>query len=612
MCGIAGYIGSSPPTQSQIEACLQRMARRGPDARGVSRAEPSPGRSVCLLHTRLAIIDLDPRSNQPFDDGDLVIAFNGEVYNYLEVRRQLALGGEHFRTASDTEVLARVLTRQGPDGLDACEGMWAFAALDRRDGSVLLGRDRFGEKPLYLLDGGHGWYFGSEVKFLFALKGSAQPPNRRQVERFLVNGYKSLYKGSETFFAGVTELPAGTTLRLEPDRPPGPPRRYWTPAFHPEPDMGFTEAVDGARQALVRSMELRLRADVPLAFCMSGGVDSNSLIAVARRLFDYDVHGFTIVNTDARYEEDALVRLMVEQLGIRHTAIPIRHDGFLEGLRELVRQHDAPVLTITYYAHWLLMESVRRHGYRISLSGTAADELFTGYYDHHAFYLREVKSDPDLYARSLANWNRHIRPIVRNPMLQDPECFVKTPGCRGHIYLDADVFAARLHNPRVEAFSERQYCDDLLRNRMLNELFCEATPVILHEDDLNAMYHSIENRSPFLDRRLFDHCASIPTRHLVRDGKAKAVLREAMRGIVPDPVIDNRRKVGFNAPILDFLDVADPATRQELLRDSPIFDIVRRDWLEKALNQEGGLPNSESKFLFSLISAKMFLEEHGA
>lgn len=612
MCGIAGYVGSQPPAQDRIEACLLRMARRGPDARGVLAAEPRPGWHVRLLHTRLSIIDLDPRSNQPFDDGDMVIAFNGEVYNYLEVRRQLELRGERFRTASDTEVLARTLACLGVDGLDACEGMWAFAALDKRDGSVLLGRDRFGEKPLYILNAGHGWYFGSEVKFLFALKGGGGRPNFRQVERFLVTGYKSLYKQPETFFEGVSELPAATTLRLDPDRGPGSPRRYWTPAFAPEPDMSFEEAVDGARQALIRSMELRLRADVPLGFCMSGGVDSNSLIAVARRLFDYDVHGFTIVNTDARYEENDLVELMVRELGIRHTAIPIRHAGFLEGLRELVRQHDAPVLTITYYAHWLLMESVRRHGYCISVSGTAADELFTGYYDHHAFYLREVANDPELYARSLANWNRHIRPIVRNPLLQDPECFVKDPTRRDHIYLDADIFAARLRNPRSDAFTEHHYCDDLLRNRMLNELFCEATPVILHEDDLNAMYHSIENRSPFLDRGLFDHCASIPTRHLVRDGKAKAVLREAMRGIVPDPVIDNRRKVGFNAPVLDFLDLGDPATREELLRDSPIFDVVRRDWLQGALDQEGGLPNSESKFLFSLISAKMFLEEHGA
>jgi len=299
-------------------------------------------------------------------------------------------------------------------------------------------------------------------------------------------------------------------------------------------------------------------------------------------------------------------------LGIRHTVIPLRREGFLDGLRTLVRQHDAPVYTVTYYVHWLLMRSVHQHGYRISVSGTAADELFSGYYDHHAFYLRQISGEPELFARSLENWNRHIRPIVRNPLLQDPLRFLAHPQARDHIYLDADLFAARLKNPTREAFFEEAYCDDLMRNRMFNEIFHEATPVILHEDDLNAMYYSIENRSPFLDRALFEFCASVPTRHLVQDGMAKAVLRRAMRGIVPDAVLDCRRKVGFNAPILDLLDARDPAVRGELLRDSPIFEHVERAAIGEIIDREATLPNSESKFLFSFLSCKLFLEECAA
>ena len=145
---------------------------------------------------------------------------------------------------------------------------------------------------------------------------------------------------------------------------------------------------------------------------------------------------------------------------------------------------------------------------------------------------------------------------------------------------------------------------------MLNELFAEAVPVILHEDDLNAMTYSIENRSPFLDRELFEFSLGIPTRHLVRDGRAKAVLREAMRGIAPDAVLDNRRKVGFNAPILDLLDVSSPEVRAELEADSPIWDVVRRESVLDLLDQDE-LPNSRSKFLFYVLGAKMFLEELG-
>lgn len=610
MCGIAGYVGSRPPSPEQEKACLALMGRRGPDAQGSFRAATAQGRSLCLLHTRLSIIDLAPRSNQPFDDGPVVVAFNGEIYNYLELAKELEADGEALHTGSDTEVLARLLGRSGAAGLDACEGMWAFAAFRRGSGELLLSRDRFGEKPLYLLDAGHGLYFGSEPKFLMALSGRRLEPDMAQLHRHLINGYKSLYKQPATFFKGLRELPPGTVLHIRADGGQDL-ARYWSPAFRPEPDMTYQEAVAGARQRLIESVGLRLRADVPLAFCMSGGVDSNSLIAIARRVYGHNVHGFTIVNTDARYEESELVDLAVAELGIRHTPIALCTDGFLEKLRLLVRQHDAPVFTITYYAHWLLMESVRAHGYKISVSGTAADELFTGYYDHHAFYLREVRSDPALYAQSLQNWREHIAPVVRNPLLQDPEVFVKNPLERGHIYLDADMFANCLHAPLQEQFFEERYCEDTLRNRMLNELFHEATPVILHEDDLNAMYHSVENRSPFLDRKLFDFCFSIPTRHLVQHGAAKAVLRDAMRGIVPDPILDNRRKVGFNAPILDLLDVNDPEVRRWLLDDSPIFTQVRRKSIAAMLSHRH-LPNSESKFLFNFVNCKMFLEEFGA
>jgi asparagine synthase (glutamine-hydrolysing) len=179
------------------------------------------------------------------------------------------------------------------------------------------------------------------------------------------------------------------------------------------------------------------------------------------------------------------------------------------------------------------------------------------------------------------------------------------------MYLNADDFASYLHEPWSEPFREEDYSDRLLRNRMLNELFNEAVPVILHEDDLNAMYFSIENRSPFLDRPLFEFSRSIPTELLVRDGYAKAVLRDSMRGIAPDRVLDSRRKVGFNAPILSFLDVEDADVRAYLLDDSPVYEHVRRDRIEQLLAKDY-LPNSESKFLFNFLNAKIFLEEFAA
>jgi asparagine synthase (glutamine-hydrolysing) len=604
MCGISGHAGPTPIPPERIERTLRLMHHRGPDSGRHRAFTTDAGHSVDLLFTRLSIIDLDHRADQPFKAGSTWLAFNGELYNYIEVRDEL--GGE-FRTASDTEVLATALDRGGWDALDRCEGMWAFASYDERTQTLGLCRDRFGEKPLYVYRDGDDVYFGSEVKFIVSLLGRSLPVNHDHLRRYLVNGYKSLYKTRETFFEGLEELPAGGWLQRGPagDERSG---RYWQRG-RPEVDgMTYEEAVAGTRERLIRSVELRLRADVPLAFCMSGGVDSMSLISIAKNVFDYDVHGFTIVNEDARYEEADMVEHAKRTLGVRHTAIPTDTRGFLPKLRELVRHHDAPLYTITYFVHWLLMESIHEHGYRISVSGTAADELFSGYYDHHLAYLHDVRDDAPLLQRSIENWQEHIAPIVRNPFLQDPYYFIEDPSRRQHIFLDADEFRGYLTAPFDEPFTEEDLADSLLVNRMRNELFAESVPVILHEDDLNAMYFSIENRSPFLDRELYDFASSIPSSHLVQRGMAKAVLRDSMRGIVPELIVENRRKVGFNAPISDLLDTGDEEVREWVLGDGPVWDHVRRDAIEGLLSLDA-LPNSKSKFLFYFVCAKLFLEE---
>jgi asparagine synthase (glutamine-hydrolysing) len=609
MCGIAGFFGTAEIPEARIAACLALMRRRGPDAAGWKQFVGPTGRRALLLHTRLSIIDLEERSNQPFQVGRKWIAFNGELYNYVELGEALRKQGVSLRTRSDTEVFLAAIDRQGWDALDRAEGMWALAVYDEAEGSLTLSRDRFAEKPLYLFRAPEGVYFGSEPKFLFALIGRRLPVDRDQLCRYLVNGYKSIYKTRASFFVGLDEVQPATYLRLGADGAASE-RRYWTPAFRPREEMTYEEAVGGVRERLAGSMRLRLRSDVPLAFLMSGGVDSNALISIAKRICNFDVHGFTIVNEDERYDEREIVAQAVAELGIRHTPVHITRERFLGRLRELVRYHDAPVFTITYYVQWLLMEEVRRAGYKISISGTGADELLTGYYDHHLMHLAAIAGTPP-HAPTLAAWREHVRPVVRNPYLSDPDLFVKDPSFRDHIYLGNEGFAEYLTRPFAEAFTEERYAESLLRNRMLNEMFHESVRVILHEDDLNAMYFSIENRSPFLDRRLFEFCYAIPDRHLIRDGFNKVVLRDAVRGVAPQCVLDKRQKVGFNAPVHAFLDPEDPAVRTELLADSPVFEVMRRDKVAALLDRRD-LPNSESKFLFYFVNAKLFLEENPA
>ena len=215
MCGIAGYFGTGSIAQHQLDSCLKEMRRRGPDHAAYRQWTTPAGNNVYLLHARLNIIDLDARANQPLRLGNKWIAYNGELYNYLEVRADLAASGHTFSTASDTEVLLRALDHYGWQGLDRCEGMWAMAVYDAAAGSLTLCRDRFGEKPLYLYQDASGLYFGSEVKFIMSLLGQRLQVNLEQLYRYLVNGYKALYKSGDTFFHGVAELPPASCLHLD-------------------------------------------------------------------------------------------------------------------------------------------------------------------------------------------------------------------------------------------------------------------------------------------------------------------------------------------------------------------------------------------------------------
>ena len=610
MCGIAGYLGTKQLSDSEIQSALATMAHRGPDHASFKKWSLSTQKTLYLLHTRLGIIDIDDRSNQPFSDSGYTICFNGELYNYLELKKELR-GDTTYRTKSDTEVFLKLIAAKGMNGLDKAEGMWAFAFYDHSKELLYLCRDRFGEKPLYYFESTEGFYFASEIKTLKALIGEELEINQEHLWRYLVHGYKALYKTNHSFFKDVMQFPAGTYMRLDRYGCKHE-QRYWEPKYQPDDAMSYEQAVDGVKDRLLKSLELRLRSDVPLAFCMSGGVDSSSLISIAKQEFNYDVHGFTIQNTDARYEEQDMVDCLINDLSIRHTSIPLRTDGFLEKLHKLVLQHDAPVYTITYYAQWLLQESIAESGYRVSISGTGADELFTGYYDHHLAYLADIYlEDPVLHAMSYDAWNHNIAPLVRNSHLTNPDAFITNPNMRQHLFLNGGQPSPYLKTRWAEPFTEKTYTTrSLLRNRMMNEMFHESVPVIMHEEDLNAMAFSLENRSPFLDRGLFDFAYQIPTRYLIRDGRGKAVLRDAMRNITPKPILDNYRKVGFNVPIHSLLDIHNPAVSALLLNDSPVFEYVDRNKIQTLLYKKY-LGNMESKFLFSFICAKIFVEAYG-
>jgi asparagine synthase (glutamine-hydrolysing) len=606
VCGIAGALGA-PLDEARIERAFATMVHRGPDGRGLLRATIH-NHAATLLHTRLSIIDLDPRASQPMERDELVVSFNGEIYNYLEIRRELEDRHVRFTTTSDTEVLLQAYRAWGTEAFHRMEGMWALALLDLRDQILVLARDRFGEKPLYTMVRDDTLYFASEIKTLAELAGAWPAVDHGYVARSLVLGYRVLQKGPTGFYRNVVPIPASSfAVVSEPELPVA--RRYWSLSYRPQ-RMTSDDAAEGVRERLKRAIELRMRSDVPLAFCLSGGLDSSALVALAARSLERDVHAFSIFETDPRYDERGNIGMTVAEFGCRHYAFTPTPEGFLERLAKQTAQHDMPVATISYYLHNFLSQAIAEEGFKVAVSGTAADELFTGYYDHYLFWLAGRYGSED-FEHLLADWRASYGRFVRNPMLQDPLRFVEHPRARDHITLNSAGFANLMREPVEETFEEADYSNDLLRNRMMNELFHEVVPVLLAEDDLNSMQWSVENRSPYLDRDLVDFAYSIPPEHLIRDGYAKWPLRAALADILPDQIRLEKQKRGFNGSITSLLDLKDSATCERLFATGPIFDIVDRDKLIHFARTADLSENSISKFMFSFASARFFLDQHG-
>jgi asparagine synthase (glutamine-hydrolysing) len=614
MCGIAGFIGNRPVGEDRIQRTLGLMAHRGPDAQRSAYLAGGPGSDglqVLLLHSRLSIIDLGDRAHQPFSLGPCTIAFNGEIYNYIELRSELQRSGVGFRTTSDTEVLLQAYLHHGVACTKVLEGMWSFAIWDSRSQELVLSRDRFGEKPLYYYRAPEGLYFASEVKALRALSGRLFQVNRNHVLRYLTLGYKSLYKLKETFFEEVCEVPSASTMRLDATLK-GSIDNYWSPRVTRTP-MTLEEAIEGSRECLFESVRLRLRADVPLAFCLSGGVDSAALVSIAAKQFGAEVATFSMIESDERYNEYENVMSTIRDLDCKHTLISIPEDQEMNRLRALVSYHDAPVATATFYVHSLLSDRISQEGYRVAVSGTAADELYTGYYDHFLLHLNEMRHRSD-YATYLSDWQRNILQFVRNPVLRDPDLYTNSPMFREHVFDNAAEMSGWLtpaaQRDFVGTFTEQHYCSSLLRNRMLNELMQEATPVILHEDDLNSMFYSVENRSPFLDSRLCDFMCSVPAEHLIMNGYGKYLLRESVKGVLNEQVRLTRQKWGFNASVTSLIDLKSPAVRDDVLNPAnAIFEWIQYDKVAPLFDL-AELPNHYSKFVFGLVNAHLFLQQN--
>lgn len=608
MCGISGFFGNEIIKKERLYKTLDLMNSRGPDYKEIKEIKISQ-KKLYFLHSRLSIIDLEPRSNQPFEMDDLIIIFNGEIYNYLELKNDLLKKGEKFKTNSDTEVLLKSYKVYGARCVNHFEGMWSFAIYDRKKKIIFLSRDRFGEKPLFYLKKNSNFYFGSEVKFIRSLYKNNLNINYDKIRDFLNYGYKSLRKEKSFFIEDIKEVEPGNNLFVNLD---GSVKelKYWNTKLEYNNDLNEKDIVDRSSEIIINSVKKTTRSDVPIAFTLSGGIDSATLVSIAAKKLNLKFKTYSIIDDDKRYDERSNINTIVNDINCENRQVKIKSKNTLENLFELIDYHQKPLASIAQLNHYNLMKEIKKDNIKVCINGTMADELYTGYLDHHLQYFSSIK-DKKYKKKEIKYWKENVLPTIRNPYFRDYDLYIKNPKTRFHIFDNHDLLNTFMIKKKKFKFLEKKFSTNLLQNRMINEIFYENTPQILHDEDLNSMKCSIENRSPFINRELFEFLFSIDSKFYIKNGYKKYILRKSMEGIVHKKILWNYKKMGFNSSIENLLNFKDKKIKEFLFdKNSDIYNFIDYEQFTKLFIKKK-FPNHLSKFIFNVLGCKIFLEKVG-
>ncbi|MDJ1158993.1 asparagine synthase (glutamine-hydrolyzing) [Chelatococcus sp. SYSU_G07232] len=549
MCGIAGIIrkDGAPVEAGVIAAMTDAVAHRGPDGAGILVEGP-----IGLGHRRLSIIDLSDGGKQPmsYSDSGLTITYNGEIYNYLELRRELEAEGFRFVSDSDTEVILAAYAAWGRSCVLRFNGMWAFALLDRRRNLLFCSRDRFGVKPFYYADLPGRFVFGSEIRQILPFLGSVRA-NRRVLEAFIVTDGTDLDEA--TFFADVTKLPGGHSLVYDLAAHRFTVERYYE--IRPREDiarLGQGEAAEAFGALLDDAVRLRLRSDVKVGTCLSGGLDSSSVATLAAEAYRANGGGrfaaITAVSEQESNSEAEFAEAVVKASDLGWHPVRPTYEDFVATLDAVVRAQEEPYGGPSITMQYFVMKTARENGITVLLDGQGGDETLLGYEKYYAAHIAEVFRKHGLAAtlRALRRTGaNNAKMSATNTAKYLVGGMVAPARYAFYRWRHSYLAEAPAMPPHLAAFARA--CHDPFR---LQELEIRSTnlPVLLRYEDKNSMAHGIEARLPFLDYRLLETSLSLPGEYKIHDGWTKWILRKHMDGRMPDAIVWRKNKFGFEAP----------------------------------------------------------------
>jgi asparagine synthase (glutamine-hydrolysing) len=589
MCGIFGVWNTkrAPLEFASLPDALRSIRHRGPDDEGYLLLDTETGNAeacsgpdsrpdlplprieqkfdarfdLAFGFRRLSILDLSPAGHQPMGtaDGSLWVVLNGEIYNYIELRAELRAKGYVFRSQTDTEVVLNAYREWGMDCLQRFNGMWGFAIFDLKKRRLFCARDRFGIKPFYYIFDRERFVFGSEIKALLTYAKIERKPNDPLVYDYLAYGH--LDHTDETFFQNVRQLPAAHFLLLEGNELNI--RRYWDidPSQKLSPG---AEAVNQFSELFEDAVRIHLRSDVTIGSCLSGGLDSSSIVCVANKLLfaDHVVPAeligaqqktFSSCFEDPRFDERKHIEEILTVTSAESNYTFPTAQGLMEDLPHLIWHQDEPFGSTSIYAQWRVMKLAAERGVRVMLDGQGGDELLAGYHPYFDTYWGTLLGTGRL-SLLLNEWSAYHRLYGASPMrLLQHTLFAVTPDSIRRA-VRAKRSAPGIHPEFAAQFRQRHpqentaFTGNRFAKRLHQEISRTNLPGLLHYEDRNSMAHSIEARVPFLDYRLVEFAFSLPDEEKIRDGSTKAVLRNSMKGVLPEKIRTRTDKMGFVTP----------------------------------------------------------------
>lgn len=621
MCGLAALVGEHPISAAALAAMLDLIRHRGPDDEGwaafegndlsaawgggtdtpaacysatlpyapVSGAALPPDARAALGHRRLSILDVSPSGHQPmsYRDGRYWIVFNGEIYNHIELRRELESSGHRFVSRSDTEVILAAYSEWGEACLGRLEGMFAFVLMDRLEAAVFAARDRFGIKPLYYwVTPDRTVAFASEIKQFSALPGWRAVLNGQRAYDFLAWGI--LDHTDETMFKGVHQLRPGASVRLELKRPldvePGGrlALREWYRLAGSHFEGSLMDAAARFKERFHASVSDHLRADVPLGSCLSGGLDSSSIVCAMNDLLRRDgvretQHAFSSCSAIPRFDEREYVEEVVRHTGIEaHYVYPDL--GQLFDLLDRITWHqDEPFGSTSIFAQWSVFALAAENGVKVMLDGQGADEQLAGYQGYHgALYAslfrqlrwielwREIRAARQVHGHGPLWAAKYLADALLPAALRYPLRAMVGKETAAPGWLDLQRLGAAPCDPmRGEAGASRSIGELSYRQLTRSNL-----QMLLHWEDRDSMAHSIEARVPFLDHKLVEFVLGLPDACKIHRGVTKRVLREGLRGVLPETIRTRMSKLGFVTPEEHWMREEAPEKFRQAARDA--------------------------------------------